>query len=56
LPEGYKQVLSLYVLENKSHKEIADKLNISESTSRSQLLRAKNYLKNSVLNSTYERG
>ena len=54
LPDGYRMVLNLYVFEQKSHKEIAEMLDIKESTSASQYLRAKkllaskinNYLKN----------
>jgi RNA polymerase sigma-70 factor (ECF subfamily) len=38
---GYRTVFNLYVFEEKSHKEIASLLNISESTSASQLHRAK---------------
>ena len=41
LPEGYRIVFSLYLFENYSHKEIAEELEISESTSKSQLNRAK---------------
>jgi RNA polymerase sigma factor, sigma-70 family len=41
LPVGYRMVLNLYVFEEKSHKEIASILNISESTSASQYHRAK---------------
>lgn len=41
LPIGYRTVFNLYVFENKSHKEIASILNISENTSASQLHRAK---------------
>lgn len=41
LPVGYRTIFNLYVIENKSHKEIADMLNIKESTSASQLHRAK---------------
>lgn len=41
LPDGYRTVFNLYVFENKSHKEIADTLEISESTSASQFHRAK---------------
>jgi len=44
LPEGYRQVFALFVIEGYSHKEIAKKLNITPSTSRSQLLRAKRVL------------
>ncbi len=45
LPDGYKLVLSLYLLEGYDHVEIAEILNISESTSKSQYLRAKEKLK-----------
>jgi RNA polymerase sigma-70 factor (ECF subfamily) len=45
LPEGYRVVFNLVVLESYSHKEVAELLNISESASRSQLSKAKNKLK-----------
>jgi len=45
LPDGYRLILNLYVLENKTHKEIAELLNINESTSRSQLTKARKTLK-----------
>lgn len=41
LPEGFRMVLMLHAVEGYSHVEIAKMLSISESTSRSQLLRAK---------------
>lgn len=41
LPEGYRAVFNLYVIEGRSHKEIAELLGISENTSASQLHRAK---------------
>ncbi len=41
LPEGYRVVFSLYLLEGYDHKEIAEIMGISESTSKSQFLRAK---------------
>lgn len=44
LPAGYRTVFNLYVFEEKSHKEIASILNIKESTSASQLHRAKDML------------
>ncbi|MDD2612571.1 MAG: sigma-70 family RNA polymerase sigma factor [Bacteroidales bacterium] len=44
LPTGYRTVFNLFVFENKSHKEIASILKISESSSASQLHRAKNVL------------
>lgn len=45
LPDGYRIILNLYVLERKTHKEIAELLSISESTSRSQLTKARKTLK-----------
>ena len=45
LPEGCKQVFNLYVVEDYSHKNISEVLNISESTSKSQYHRAKQLLK-----------
>lgn len=44
LPIGYRTVLNLYAIEGYSHKEIADIMDIEESTSRSQYTRAKNML------------
>jgi len=44
LPDGYRVILSLYLLEGYDHDEIADILKISSSTSRSQLSRAKQRL------------
>lgn len=41
LPVGYKTVLNLYAIEGYTHKEIADMLEIGESTSRSQYTRAR---------------
>ena len=50
LPETYRAVFNLFVLEEHSHKEIAEMLSISEATSRTQLARAKNKLKDMILN------
>jgi RNA polymerase sigma-70 factor (ECF subfamily) len=44
LPTGYKVVFNLYAIEGYAHKEIADMLEIGESTSRSQLLKARRML------------
>jgi RNA polymerase sigma factor (sigma-70 family) len=44
LPDGYRAVFNLYVVEGKSHKEIAELLNIKPDTSASQLHRAKSLL------------
>ncbi len=48
LPAGYRSVFNLYVLEGFSHKEIAEILEISENTSKSQLSKARKYLKVSL--------
>ena len=45
LPDGYRSVLSLYLIEGYDHQEIAEIMKITESTSKSQLNRAKNKLK-----------
>jgi len=45
LPEGFKTVFNLYVIEGMMHKEIAEELEISIGTSKSQLLRARTKLK-----------
>lgn len=46
LPVGYKTVLNLFAIEGYSHKEIAEMLDIQESTSRSQFTRARTMLEN----------
>jgi RNA polymerase sigma-70 factor (ECF subfamily) len=51
LPEGYRVIFSLYLLEGYDHSEIAEILNISESTSKSQFHRAKQKIKE-LLNTT----
>tara|TARA_R110001583_G_scaffold412_2_gene3799 strand:- start:43136 stop:43684 length:549 start_codon:yes stop_codon:yes gene_type:complete len=45
LPEKYKVVLNMYLIEGFDHQEIAQVLNITEVASRSQLMRGKNKLK-----------
>jgi RNA polymerase sigma-70 factor (ECF subfamily) len=44
MPDGYKTVFNLFAVEGYGHKEIADLLGISESTSKTQFLKAKNWL------------
>jgi RNA polymerase sigma-70 factor (ECF subfamily) len=44
MPVGYRLVFNLYVFEEKKHSEIAEILNISEGTSKSQLNKAKKWL------------
>jgi RNA polymerase sigma-70 factor (ECF subfamily) len=41
LPDGYRMVFNLFAIEGYSHKEISELLNISESTSKSQLRKAR---------------
>lgn len=45
LPIGYRTIFNLYVIDGYSHLEIAEMLDITESTSRSQLTKAKKYLR-----------
>jgi RNA polymerase sigma-70 factor (ECF subfamily) len=45
LPDGYRVVFSLYMLEGYDHKEIAEILGITEATSKSQFSRAKSKLR-----------
>ena len=49
LPIGYRTVLNLYAIEGYSHREIAQLLDIEESTSRSQFTRAKNMLEDLLI-------
>ncbi|MEZ4926024.1 MAG: sigma-70 family RNA polymerase sigma factor [Saprospiraceae bacterium] len=58
LPDGYRQVLNLYVFEDWSHRQIAARLDITESSSRSQLSRAKQLLRQKLqpLLRQYEQG
>lgn len=44
LPDGYRAVFNLFAIEGYSHLEIAEALNISEGTSRSQYARARKFL------------
>jgi RNA polymerase sigma factor (sigma-70 family) len=49
LPDGYRVILTLYLLEGYDHSEISQILGISESTSKSQYSRAKEKLRNLLL-------
>jgi len=51
LPDGYRTVFNLYAIEGYSHKEIAEMLGISEATSKSQLSRARELLRNKIYQS-----
>ena len=45
LPDGYKLIFNLHVVEGYNHNEIGEMLNIAEGSSKSQLSKAKAYLK-----------
>ena len=55
LPDGYRVIFSLYALEGYDHLEISQIMNISESTSKSQYLRAKQKIKEILKNNHDER-
>ena len=48
LPEGYKMVFVMYVIEGYKHHEIASLLNINEGTSKSQLYKARQLLQEKI--------
>ncbi len=50
LPDGYRVVFNLYVIEGYDHEEIAKMLNIQASTSRSQLVKARKMLQQGIKN------
>jgi len=53
LPTGYRTVFNLYVIEGYKHREIAEMLGISINTSKSQLLLAKQKLRDLILENKY---
>jgi RNA polymerase sigma factor (sigma-70 family) len=55
LPDGYRVIFSLYAMEGYDHGEISQIMNISESTSKSQYLRAKQKIKELLKNNDDER-
>ncbi len=48
LPAGYRAILNLYAVEGFTHKQIAEALGIAEGTSKSQLAKARIFLKKSI--------
>jgi RNA polymerase sigma-70 factor (ECF subfamily) len=52
MPSGYKEIFMLVTLDDYSHKEVGEMLNISPETSRSQLHRAKKWLKENLSTDT----
>lgn len=49
LPQGYRTIFNLVVMEGYSHKEVAETLKITESASRSQLTKAKLKLREQII-------
>ena len=49
LPDGYRMIFNMYEIEGYSHKEIAQMLNISINTSKSQLMKAKRNLQKIIV-------
>lgn len=54
MPEGYRQVFMLVGIEGFSHQEVGELLEISPETSRSQLSRARTWLKKHLVDSTFK--
>jgi RNA polymerase sigma-70 factor (ECF subfamily) len=48
MPDGYRIVFNMFAIEGYSHQEIAAQLGITESTSKSQYLRARAYLRDRI--------
>ena len=48
LPPGFRTVFNMYAIEGYSHKEIAEALGITETTSRTQFSRARLWLQNKI--------
>jgi RNA polymerase sigma-70 factor (ECF subfamily) len=48
LPPGFRAVFNMYAIEGYSHKEISEMLGISETTSRTQLSRARTWLQEKI--------
>ncbi len=55
LPAGYRTVFNLYVMEDYTHKEIGELLGISENTSKSQLSKARQFLRKRLFEYQNER-
>ncbi|HEY4156026.1 MAG TPA: sigma-70 family RNA polymerase sigma factor [Puia sp.] len=54
LPVGYRTVFNLYAIEGLNHREVADLLNISEGTSKSQLSKARSLLQKMLMQNGIE--
>ena len=49
MPTGYRTVFNLFAIEGYSHQEIAEELGVTESTSKTQYRKARNYLMNIIV-------
>ena len=56
LPENYRYVVQLYLVEGYDHAEISEILGLRETTSRSRLMRGKEYLRELLKNKSYVTG
>jgi RNA polymerase sigma factor (sigma-70 family) len=54
LPVGYRTVFNLYAIEGMGHKEIAERLDITEGTSKSQLFKARQLLQKILIQQNEE--
>jgi RNA polymerase sigma factor (sigma-70 family) len=54
LPDGFRMIINLYLIDGYTHSDIAEMLNISEGTSKSQLSRGREILKKELLKIGYE--
>ncbi len=50
MPDGYRKIFMMIAIDDFTHKEVAEMFNITIETSRSQFLRARNWLKKNILN------
>ena len=48
MPKGYRTVFNLYAIDGYTHSEIAESLNISRNTSKSQLMKARKFIINEL--------
>lgn len=55
LPDGYRTVFNLYTIDNLTHKEIAEYLDITEGTSKSQYFKAKKMIQTLLVSENLER-
>lgn len=49
MPTGYRTVFNLFAIEGYGHKDIAEMMGVSENTSKTQFLKAKNWLKKNLV-------